>query len=399
MELRSVRTTKGDPGRIRIVGEMAYDDRPGRIEECWFDFPDEYAEWLCLSGSPWLACMLPLAARLGEPLRIPLPVDRLLYRNAMELVHIWQVWHPALRPVEVIAERVDESPAGGRAAAFFSGGIDAFFTLLRNADSRFPEALPLDDLIFVGGFDIPLKNLDGYFRLRETFRAVASRLDKRLVDVYTNLRETRLEEANWYDVLHGPAALSIGLMLGARYNRLMIASAAGYGSVEHSGTNALTDPLLSTSRTRVVHDGARFNRLQKCEFVGSSELAMSALHVCWSAGSDINCGACEKCVRTMVGLELTGHLPNCRTFPKVSTVAQLSRLRLGRWSQERGWKRTRRMARASGRKDIARAIGGCLRRSRIFRPLRRLAKGLQTRRFVWRLSGPLNRWLLKGVIK
>lgn len=398
MELISVRTTPGASGRVRVVGEIAYDDRPGRIEECWFDFPEQYSDSLCLSGSPWLACMLPLATTLGEPLRIALPVDRLLYRNAYELVAIWRSWFPRLRGVEVIAERVDETPAGRKTGVFFSGGVDAFFTLLRN-EGPFPEALPVDELICVGGFDIPLKNLEAFGRLRATMEGVAGRLGKRLIDVVTNLRETRLEDAGWYDLLHGPGAIATGLMLGGRYDRLLIASASGYSFPEHAGTNPLTDPLLSTSRTRVLHDGARFTRQEKTEFLGSSDLAMGALHVCWNNGADDNCGACEKCVRTMVGLELAGRLQNCKTFPRTPVPALISRLFLSRSAQDHFWKTTAAMALTRGRPDLSRAIGACVRRSRVFRPIVNFARRLRSRRFLWRFARPIKRRVLKGAIQ
>ncbi len=383
---------------MRLVGEITYDDRPGQVEECWFDFPEQYADSLSLSGTPWLACMLPLATTLGEPLRIGLPVDRLLYRNAHELLAIWKTWFPRLRPVEIIADRVDERPAGRATGAFFSGGVDAFFTLLRNEGS-YPEALPVDELICVGGIDIPLRNFDAFSRFRATMEGVAERLGKRLIDVVTNMRETRLEAAGWYDMLHGPGLIAVGLMLGARYERLLIASASGYTFDEHAGTNPLTDALHSTSRTRVIHDGARFTRLEKTEFLGLSDIAMGALHVCWANAADDNCGACEKCARTMVPLELAGHLRDCKTFPQTPAVSLLSRLYLPRRAQEHFWEDTRTMAVRRGRPDVAKAVDRCLKRTRRLRPFVNFARWLRGRRFFWRFGAPLKRRLLKGAIR
>ena len=40
------------------------------------------------------------------------------------------------------------------------------------------------------------------------------------------------------------------------------------------------------------------------------------LRVCWKNNSqELNCGRCEKCVRTMVSLAAAGVLPKCETFP------------------------------------------------------------------------------------
>lgn len=400
MELKSARIVPSpmSEARVRLVGEITYDDRPGQIEECWFDFPEPYRDSLSLSGTPWLACMLPLATTLGEPLRIGLPVDRLIYRNAYELLAIWKGWFPKLRPTEVVADLVDEEPLGRATGAFFSGGVDAFFTLLRN-EGPYPEALRVDELICVGGFDIPLKNLDAFFRFRTAMAGVAERLGKRLIDVVTNMRETRLEDANWYDMLHGPGLIAVGLMLSPRYKRLLIASASGYSFDEHAGTNPLTDALHSTSRTRVMTDGARFTRLEKTDFVGGSDVAMSALHVCWAHAADDNCGACEKCARTMIPLELFGHLRNSKTMPHTSAVSLLDRLYLSRPAQEHFWEVTRDMALERGRPDVARAVDRCLKRTHRLRPFVTFAMWLRARRFFWRFGHPLKLRLLKGAIR
>ena len=400
MELKSVRTVRSPlaPDRVRVIGQIGYDDRPGQFEECWFDFPQEYADSLSTSGSPWLACMLPLATTLGEPLRIGLPVDRLLYRNVYEVLAIWKAWYPQLRLIDVVAGREAESPSGRRTGAFFSGGLDAFFTLLHN-ESPDPDALRVDELICVGGLDIPLRNLDAFFRHRTRMERVAHGLGKRVIDVVTNLRETRLEAAGWYDLLHGPGLIAIGLMLGARYEKLLIASGQDYDFEERCGSHPLTDPLFSTSRTRVIYDGARFSRWEKTEFLAGSAVAMENLHVCWARGGDENCGACEKCARTMLGLELVGGLQNCKTLPYAPLDSWMSRLFLSRPAQEHFYEAGRDLAFARGREDVAKAIDRCLRRSRVLRPLVELVAWLRGKRFFWRFAGPLKRMLLARAIR
>ena len=63
MELVSIRIEESPhaAGRVRLVGDVAYDDRPG-TEAYWLEVDEEYAGSLSLSGSPWLAWLLPLAA-------------------------------------------------------------------------------------------------------------------------------------------------------------------------------------------------------------------------------------------------------------------------------------------------------------------------------------------------
>ena len=107
MELVSVRIEESPhaAGRVRLVGDVSYDDRPG-TEAYWFEVDEEYAGALSLSGSPWLACLLPLAVTLGQTLRSASPVDPLLFENAPRLMETWTTWYRKRFPnLRVVADR------------------------------------------------------------------------------------------------------------------------------------------------------------------------------------------------------------------------------------------------------------------------------------------------------
>ena len=97
------RAAPGDPGRVRLVADVVYDDRPGSLEELWFEVDESLADSLSASGNPWLAALLPLAATLQQPVRMSLPIDPLLRRGAGEIAAVWRGWYPWLGAVEVDA--------------------------------------------------------------------------------------------------------------------------------------------------------------------------------------------------------------------------------------------------------------------------------------------------------
>src|SRR5262249_28976707 len=134
VELEGVRIDCPAAGRVRLSAQVRYDDAKLPAETYWFDVPERYAGGLSATGNAWLVCLAPLAATLGGPLRISLPVDRLLARNVGELLSIWTGWYPELRTVPLELEVSDRELEGtlGRTGAFFSGGIDSFYTVLRN---------------------------------------------------------------------------------------------------------------------------------------------------------------------------------------------------------------------------------------------------------------------------
>jgi len=398
MELTGIRTMEApSPGRVRLVGDVRYDGGSRATEAYWYEVPGDLADSLSRTGNPWLACLLPVAAAIGEPLRLRAPVDELLLRGAEEILAIWSAWYPGVRAVALEAD-VAARPAGGtRSAAFFTGGVDSFFTALRHTGP--PEsAIRVDELLTIGGLDIPLGHADAAARRRERLSAAAARMGVGLSEITTNVKETRLREADWHDLSHGPVIVSAGLALEGRYRRLLVASTKAYGSLQPIGSHPLTDPLLSTRGTSVLHDGASHGRGAKIAFISRFDVAMDALHVCYRGKDDANCGECEKCLRTLMWLELSGRRDACRTFAagpldlrRVERIFLVSSL-------QPYYRELRSAAAGAGRRDLVRAVDRSARRSTVRRRMVRVAEGLRDRRLLWRAARPLRRAALAGAV-
>lgn len=116
MDLVSVRVEEAPTrSRVRLVGDVAYDDRPRTPEPYWFEFPEEFAGDLSATGNPWLACLLPLAVVRREPLRLCRPRDPTLVGNATRLMETWFRWNRRHRPSA--EESRSRSPGVGQEAA------------------------------------------------------------------------------------------------------------------------------------------------------------------------------------------------------------------------------------------------------------------------------------------
>jgi hypothetical protein len=388
--------------RVRIVAELAYEDSRRPSEICWYDFPEHLASGKVISGNPWLAAFLPLAMTLGEPLRISAPVDRTLLEGMQQLIEIWHAWHPNLHVVPIEVEVEDVRPAAERArtAAFFSGGVDSFFTLIRNTHpSPVDRAIPIDELLLVWGFDVSLDNREAFFRMRSALQKAAEAYGKELTDVFTNLRQTRFNQAEWGSLAHGAALASIGLHLEHRYCRVLIPSSGGYKELLPWGSHVLTDPLFSTKYLRVVQDGAAFSRTDKIERIAGSPVVQQHLRVCWRSGTDQNCGKCGKCLRAMIALEVLGVRNQFSTFPaeglSLSPIAKI--YYDDQHMIDRGWD-LYRMVMRNRRPDIARAIKHSLRRSLRLQRWSEMARSLRAKRLVWRWADQLERTVLDGSI-
>lgn len=359
-------TSPGDTDRLRLRARVDYESVPGG-EDYWFEVPETLAADVSDSGNPWLLALLPLSVTLGEPLRVDSPVDSALLESAEDLQRIWTSWYPELErpPVEAPVRDRPRREADGRAGAFYSGGVDSSFTAVRDRSgtARVPGR-EVRELITVGGFDIPLANTSALERLRERSARSARELGKLSVWVRTNLRETELKRANWGRLAHGCALGAVGLVLEERYDVLLIAATGGYRDLHPWGSHPLTDPLMSSADTRFVHDGAAHTRTEKTRELVGHPVILDSLQVCFESRTDRNCGRCSKCLRTMLRLELLGHLDRSPTFPAEQVdLGRLDRMRNLRPWDYRELRDLEELADDTGRRDVADAIRRSVRRA------------------------------------
>lgn len=372
-------------GWSRLHGVLHY-RTPGRpAESLWFEVPSHFSTALSDSGNPWLAALLPLAVTLQEPLELPLPVDPELRENVVGLMQVWDGWYPGeCRPITIEADLLSPSarPAGPRRASFFSGGLDSFHTLLRHAPGGDAiNRLPIDDLVTIHGFDIPLDNAAAFARLMVRVEEVAHATGATLLPVVSNLRESGWNLSNWGKLSQAAALAGVALALEQRLGSVLIPSSIHYKYNEHWGTNPLVDPLYSTSTTRVANDGAAYRRTDKTRSMARSDLAMRHLRVCWAGRSDGNCGRCEKCLRTLTEFELCGALDRCVTFPPRSwSLEAMATIQPRHDLDMENLLQLKRHVTEHGRADIAAAIAAALRRYRARRTLGRIARSVGLRR-------------------
>jgi hypothetical protein len=391
------------PGRVRIVGEVVYDNRTIPAEQYWFDVPEQYRSALNDNGNPWFICLLPLAMTLGEPVKMDLPVDPVLYKNARKLQAIWKSWYPGLTKVSMDVPILDlkRTPAS-RTAAFFSGGVDSFFTVLRNArpTDKFADYTPVDDLITVGGFDIPLSREKEFEEMRRNLQVSADRMGKPLLDVLTNIRTTYWNKAAWGLLAHGCGLAAVAHVLDKRIGRALLATSGGYMDLYVWGTHVLTDPLLSSAQLSFCDDGEEFSRAQKTEFIAAFPEAMNALHVCYKLASEKNCSKCIKCYRTMMTLDVLGAKTKAPTFDWSLYKVRKVRNILLRHDTDRAYmKDIRKLAIEHRRRDIVLAINESFTLSKYLGPLVTLSEKIQNRRYLRSLGTLLHRCLTFNLIK
>jgi hypothetical protein len=189
------------------------------------------------------------------------------------------------------------------------------------------------------------------------------------------------------------ALASTALFLEKRFGEILIAS-GGEGSRElfPFGSHVMIDSLFSTNNIKFIHDAAYVTRLRKIAYVSQFDVACENLHVCWFDRSHINCCQCNKCLRTLMTIDLLGAKNRFKTFDfNKYSLSNVKRVYIDSYSNYCFNKEIRDAAFKKGRKDIARVVNISLMRSRrqnkIINILKKIEERFKKQRFFWRLQG------------
>lgn len=295
-------TTTGD-GR-RVTMRLTLDD--GTPREITAELSAELE--VDTGPDPLVAAGLLPAMRLGETLHADRPVSARLLAGTdhiQEVLLAWDRENPGpqrFHRVRVDAEPVERPRTSGRGTAcFFSGGVDSFHSVLSHLHE-------IDALLYVRGYDHSPARTPLTDEIRGRMHDAADQLGLPLIEISTDLRAalSDRQRVGWPDY-HGSALAFLGHLLSPHFSRVLIPATNTYAHLVPLGSHPLLDPWWSSERVEFVHDGADATRTEKLKAIAGHQAARQHLRVCWQNLDDrYNCGKCEKCVRTGVGVLVAG---------------------------------------------------------------------------------------------
>lgn len=220
-------------------------------------------------------------------------------------------------PVTSSSETKIKPQTSKRHGMFFSGGMDSFYSFLKHHNK-------ITDLIFVHGYDIKLSDYELRAKTSAQLHRVAEQNNVNLIEIETNLRDYLDKYVSWGELGHGAALISIGHLLSKEFESITIPSSYHYGNLFPWGTHPLLDPQWSSSSLAFIHDGCEAKRIDKAKLIATNNLALESLRVCWrNPDSAYNCCKCEKCIRTMINLEIYDALERSAAFPDKLTFEKV----------------------------------------------------------------------------
>lgn len=265
-------------------------------------------------------CLLP-AAKRGGAIAFDGTISTRWAASMPRLIKQYQQWSPSLSVPELRCESLVPVPdaKSDRVGVFFTGGVDSWYTLLEKRDE-------ITDLIYVHGFDLRLEQAGMRRQVSRLVQEVGAQMGVQVVEVETNARNL-LRDLSWHDCAHGAALACIGHLLQQPLSRCYISASYSDGYSEAHATGPELDPLWGTEQLEFIHFGYETRRIDKVARISQHDAALQHLRVCWvNNTSRLNCGRCEKCIRTMLSLRAHDALGRCTTFEQGLSPKHIEKL-------------------------------------------------------------------------
>lgn len=317
-----------------------------------FRLPARYAP----SEESMADAMLPpgllLAMATGQMLELQAPVSKQLLKNSYTVQDIFCSWHPnKMKRAQILAPMRTHQPkqVNKLALSTFTGGVDSFYTLDKNAEE-------ISNILFVHGFDVPLKDKELRARMSAHLTAASNTADKTLIEGASNIRRFLNPHLTWSKISHGAAITSFVMLLSAHHDRFYFPASYTYADLYPWGSHPRLDPLWSTEYLKVIHDGAEASRVDKTRMIAENPSAQRHLRICFQKKGEYNCGVCSKCIRTKIALELAGVLDRFETLDNAIDLNALRQLGVKSESDRIFAQENLDFARDQNRDDIARAL-------------------------------------------
>jgi len=229
----------------------------------------------------------------------------------------------------------------------FSGGVDSLATYIRHQTEA-----PI--LVTMHGADVDLENYEAWKTVMNILHSFCSKTRSGLMTVrsnFTRLKNDLMLASHhknigldwWGNVMDGLASLGLCAPIAyvEKIGTLYIAAGATKDYKGPSGSLPSIDGKVRWAGTKVVHDGFELTRQEKVELIADYiRNTDPQLHIrsCYRSDTGDNCSQCEKCSRTIVGLEMAGIDPNEHGFHvDASTFAFIKeKLSSGGWHFAQG---------------------------------------------------------------
>lgn len=270
---------------------------------------------------PFVCNILPIVWLCDATLQLE-TIDKDFFENITHIKKGYEEMYPMLSfNGDIKVDNVEEnrSKQCDKSAVFFSGGVDAYTTLLRHLNEK-------PCLVTIWGADVKVDDIQGWKNVESHISTVSEEYGLGFYAIKSNFRlmikENRLDELVrsslegwWHGFQHGiamighmaPLAFELGI------ERAYIASS--FPEKMKGQYTCASDPTIdnyvSYCGAHTIHDGYELDRQEKIQYLveKKNQGCPIKLRVCWMSKDGKNCCECEKCYRTILEIVSEGGAP------------------------------------------------------------------------------------------
>lgn len=281
----------------------------------YFEVPEEYEKYLCKEvADAFLVGILNYAFKMGENIKVEAPVsERLLYQlQTYFLPTLPVVREKTYKPISIEAEpytgTIESESAVGTSA---SGGVDSYYSIKRHMNDV-PSRYHLTHLLIANQFNYYVseeKTREQFRELVDASKKIVDNYELKLVPLYTNHHEFLFDGfVQEYTLRMCSYAFALQKLFSVYY----ISSGVpfkefSFANHDSDGFDIFNLALMSTDNLSFYSSGGEITRTQKIEYFSDDPYIQKNLKVC-NNDEHRNCSVCEKCMRTMLSLEILGKL-------------------------------------------------------------------------------------------
>jgi hypothetical protein len=364
MRIENFRSGQSGPN-TRFSADLIWEDSTRPKDEVYFEVPSEYAGSLFPNPDAFLIGAIFPAIEAGEKrIASSEPISPTLRLGLTTVLHLFRFWYEKPDKIMAIDAKSSVEKIGGsaapRAGAFFTGGVDSLVNVRRNR-LFFPPDHPewIKDLILLYGINVESDDSpDTFSQAVHELAAVAKDADVSLVPIYTNLRRNLNTDGSFFRLrFHGALLAAAAQALAGRITSAFIGSGHDLPNLIPWGSHPMVDPMLSTYGVRIYHDAAELTRFDKTKLIVDWEIGLNNLKVCPPNWPGKNCGKCEKCLRTILGLIALHAYERCQAFPfREISEEEIRNVQILNYNQSIPYTELIEPLKKANRPDLARAI-------------------------------------------
>ncbi len=302
---------------------------------------------------PLLVNILPMAWVYDAEIRVPV-CDKDFYDSIVDFKRGYINMFPQMTfggclTVEELQDNKPQKQNGS--LAFFSGGVDAFCTLIRHSEDK-------PTLITLWGSDVTLEDEEGWNNVKKHLEVVSESFGLDYVVIKSRFRKFLKEDVLskkvaycgdgwWHGFQHGIGLIGHAAPVIYSLGKKTVYIASSFTAADKGKVTCASDPSIDNyvrfCGSNVIHDGYELTRQDKIDIITdySKKAGIKIpLRVCWESTGGSNCCHCEKCWRTILGIYATGSDPQQYGF-QYNSLTELgkeirnNRNRLGTFKEAR----------------------------------------------------------------